>query len=67
MPQQDEQSCENCKFWERREATHGACLRYPPVAEVREGSINWTFPLVKPENWCGEWVTKIQPSSQFYL
>lgn len=50
-------NCGTCKFYDQ-----GACRRFPPArvytpsGDKPEVILDVTvWPVVKPENWCGEW------------
>ena len=65
MPQPEDQSCENCRFWFEIEDedpdeqdedgppddTVGLCQRYPPM-EIKHPA---EWPELNSADWCGEW------------
>lgn len=61
------QKCANCKFLLNEGAPNIWCRRFPPTATLiktvfdASGALqhvgHWGhFPVVNPDNWCGEWV-----------
>ena len=49
-------TCENCRFYS---SFFNECRRFPPkVTSVSNEDIVHCFPIVKPEEWCGEFKTK---------
>jgi hypothetical protein len=58
------QSCDTCRFFERREQGKGAgwCHRYPPIA-FTDGDDHYSgFPTIKDDEWCGEHQTEPKPA-----
>lgn len=65
------ESCENCRFWERKSPKHmeqppyvgtnGYCRRYAPQGPVvKNNSHGWQlFPPMNHNEWCGDY----RPSS----
>ena len=51
----EETNCGTCAFWYQQT---GACKRYPPVAVVDQKGFLVAFPVVKKEEWCGDWEKK---------
>lgn len=53
-------NCQHCDYYSG-DSESGECHRYPPHAQIdRDGSsdsvmVKCTFPMVRPEQWCGEW------------
>lgn len=69
----DEQTCEGCRYWlgpvEHRTADNGAvlgnsgrCRRYPPALVAHDNAIGYSFPVVRDDDWCGEWRGHGSPS-----
>ena len=49
--------CLSCRFFEPRyteDNALGYCRRYPPHGFGRMIS-DWAFPMVRRNDWCGEW------------
>ncbi len=69
--------CRNCRFWLENEfATYpkGECRRYPKAPRMRPEFggpdigqkpdryvSSFEFPLMTPDEWCGEWKSPYQP------
>ena len=51
--------CETCRFFGEEEPAH--CRRFPPRA-LDHGNV--TFPLVRPEWWCGEWRRELKATKR---
>lgn len=56
----DNQNCKNCLFF-GKDIVDGyevrVCRRYAPryVSGVGTGETSQKFPIVSPDDWCGEW------------
>lgn len=61
-----DERCEGCRYWlgpaEHRATDEGVvvgnsgrCRRYPPTLVVRGESISYPLPVVRDDDWCGEW------------
>lgn len=50
--------CETCRFFHRRVGRWSVCRRFPPAPEAR-GS-KGGFPVVAPDDWCGEHQSETQ-------
>ena len=61
-----DERCETCRYWlgpaEHRTTDDGAvvgnsgrCRRYPPTLVIQGESIGYPFPVVRDDDWCGEW------------
>lgn len=55
--------CKTCVYWVKRPANvYGMCYRMPPIPDVTEaeGEVAQrdVRPLVRAEEWCGEWRSK---------
>jgi len=57
--------CETCKFWMGPHPSHypdnrGGCRRYAPrplsIGNDSEHFGLWTWPMVCPDQWCGEFI-----------
>lgn len=66
-----EHNCGNCKFSSLRpgDMNQRECHRYPPttahiMVQTARGQAGWNTysspPIVKPQNWCGEWAPHIE-------
>lgn len=57
------ENCNNCRFFRLHNfhfATHGECLRYPPVPIIPpdyDDAVAYV-PEVEQSHWCGEWKPK---------
>jgi len=50
------EACHTCRFVlmeDRAEA--GFCRRSPPMPVFFDGEIEYTYPVVSPDDWCGEY------------
>lgn len=47
LPTVDDERCETCKFWFRKDSESGDCRRYPPTSR---DAVPMDY-----EDWCGEW------------
>ena len=47
-----EEVCDNCRFYWIDEVGVGLCRRRSPIAVANRGA----WPVVRGEDWCGEWV-----------
>jgi hypothetical protein len=48
--------CEHCAYGDDDGKVVKWCRRYPPRAAQYGGATTWEFALVKPGDWCGEFV-----------
>jgi hypothetical protein len=50
------EACQTCRFvlMESR-ADAGFCRRYPPTPLAGESEFDCTYPVVSPDDWCGEY------------
>ena len=55
--------CGGCRFYDEE---RGRCHRFPPQSE--HGLIDnwWTFPYVRPSDWCGEWQKKQEKKDEVH-
>jgi hypothetical protein len=53
------EKCENCRFWKQDPTKElekiGWCRYWPPEIFEISGAFTSRFPLVKPEDWCGQY------------
>jgi len=59
--------CEDCRFWDQDHKTSslGVCRRYAPRALIGksvkgDNALDAIWPRTVSDQWCGEWVTKIE-------
>jgi hypothetical protein len=58
---ENDERCENCKFFIPISKAQGVCIRYPPVCVVQDNEINTVQPIVDYEDTCGEFKSNSQP------
>jgi hypothetical protein len=51
------EACQTCRFLliESARDEIGFCRRYPPKLIASEEELNFTFPVVAVDEWCGEY------------
>ena len=63
MPKPKDQICNTCIYWSPEQgvtklhgdgASSGSCLRYPPII-VSPLTLDSAWPIVRNNDWCGEW------------
>jgi hypothetical protein len=58
---EDIEACTNCRFFllDDPKDDAGYCRRNPPVSVVDDEGGGWTFPVVVPAEWCGQYQRKV--------
>jgi hypothetical protein len=49
------QSCANCRYYRYPEGGFSTCRRHSPICPSLDLNLVTSWPLVNPEDWCGEW------------
>ena len=56
----DVEDCTQCKYSDMApDGQAGYCRRYPPIAIHDEEGADFTFPVIDPADWCGEFARRV--------
>lgn len=69
-----DERCEGCRYWlgpaEHRATDEGVvvgnsgrCRRYPPTLVSHDGAVGYSLPVVRDDDWCGEWRGDSSPAT----
>ncbi len=52
-----DEKCEDCRFWNRTNTSHGECRWRPPPLPTK-GSATDRWPTTTADEWCGQWTAR---------